>query len=231
MTDGSSSDGTNLPRGEGNTPPDLYEVRISGSRDTIARVLKEFDLDVGCRHPHVDAAADGSATLRAYASDARIRELEAAGYRIEKGENVSALARERQAEVGKGDRFEGGRVPPRGLGGKPGSERKGGSCAMTFLNVVEIESALSALGGGYPTHSQLITLPYRHGRGAAEPRPADRHGRGSLHRPGVLIISGAHAREWGGPDILVNLAADLLEAYASGHRAGLRRQVVQRRPR
>jgi hypothetical protein len=122
MTDEPSSDGTNLPKGGFDTPPDLHEVRISGTRDTIAKVLSEFDLDVGCRHPHVDAAADGSATLLAYASDSRIRELEAAGYRIEKGRNMSALGRERQAEVGKGDRFEGGRKAPAGLGEK----RKGG---------------------------------------------------------------------------------------------------------
>ena len=32
-------------------------------------------------------------------------------------------------------------------------------------------------------------------------------------------MSGVHAREWGGPDTLVNLAADLLEAYTTG--AGL----------
>ncbi|HXC74312.1 MAG TPA: M14 family metallopeptidase, partial [Sphingomicrobium sp.] len=29
----------------------------------------------------------------------------------------------------------------------------------------------------------------------------------------VLILSGAHAREWGGPDICINFAADLLKAY------------------
>jgi len=32
---------------------------------------------------------------------------------------------------------------------------------------------------------------------------------------GVLLISGAHAREWGGPDICINFAADLLEAYTA----------------
>jgi murein tripeptide amidase MpaA len=34
-----------------------------------------------------------------------------------------------------------------------------------------------------------------------------------------VFVSGVHAREWGGPDILVNLAADLLEAYTTN--AGL----------
>jgi hypothetical protein len=96
--------------------PDLFEVRISGSRETLAQLLREFELDVGCRHPHVQPNPDRTATLRAYVTEDRIRELRAAGYTLEKGENVSALGRARQAEVGKGDRFEGGRQPPRGLG-------------------------------------------------------------------------------------------------------------------
>jgi hypothetical protein len=35
------------------------------------------------------------------------------------GENVSEFGRQRMAEISKVDRFEGGRVPPRGLGAKP----------------------------------------------------------------------------------------------------------------
>jgi hypothetical protein len=62
-----------------------------------------------------------------YATEERIRELQAAGYSIAVGENVSALGRERQAEVGKGDRFKGGRITPRGLGEKAPSEAKGGA--------------------------------------------------------------------------------------------------------
>src|SRR4051812_43498633 len=108
--------------------PDLYEVRISGSRETLAKLLREFELDVGCRHPHVTPNPDRSATLLAYVTEDRIRELHAAGYTLERGENVSALGRSRQAEVGTGDRFEGGQQPPRGLGGKqPGGRPKGAS--------------------------------------------------------------------------------------------------------
>jgi murein tripeptide amidase MpaA len=86
---------------------------------------------------------------------------------------------------------------------------------MTFLNVVEIESALSALAAAYPTTSRLITLPYSTAEGRQSHALLIGTGEG-CPRTGVLIISGAHAREWGGPDILINLAADLLEAYAMG---------------
>jgi hypothetical protein len=126
MSDESSSGGTNQPQQHHENPPDLYEVRITGSRETIAKVLREFELDVGCRHPHVEPNPDRSTTLLAYATDERLRELQAAGYTIEKGENVSALGRQRQAEVGKGDRFEGGRRAPSGLGEKGSRGGKGG---------------------------------------------------------------------------------------------------------
>jgi murein tripeptide amidase MpaA len=85
---------------------------------------------------------------------------------------------------------------------------------MTFLNVVEIESAVVGLAATYPTATDLITLPFL----TAQSRQSHalRIGAGSCPRTGVLLISGTHAREWGGPDILVNLATDLLEAWSVG---------------
>jgi hypothetical protein len=122
---------SNEPRPDDAVPPDLYAVKVTGSREALAKLLQTFELDVGCRHPELEPAAGRNAVLLVYASRERIGEIQAAGYSVEIGENVSAQARERQAEVGKGDRFEGGRVPPRGLGrkpgGEPGGERKGGS--------------------------------------------------------------------------------------------------------
>ena len=90
---------------------------------------------------------------------------------------------------------------------------------MTFLNVMEIESALDALNKAYPSITQLIPLPnetYEHRRSNALLIRADP---GFDCRPALVFVSGVHAREWGGPDILVNLAADLLEAYTAN--AGL----------
>ncbi len=86
---------------------------------------------------------------------------------------------------------------------------------MTFLNVVEIESALNGLAATYPNISQLITLPNftAEGRQSHALLIGTRKG---CPAAGVLIISGAHAREWGGPDICINFATDLLEAYSGG---------------
>ncbi|HEY6233092.1 MAG TPA: M14 family metallopeptidase [Pyrinomonadaceae bacterium] len=83
---------------------------------------------------------------------------------------------------------------------------------MTFLNVVEIESALSGLATAYPSVAQLITLPNTTAEGRTSHALVIGTGQG-CPQAGVLIISGAHAREWGGPDICINFAADLLEAY------------------
>jgi hypothetical protein len=109
-------------------PPDLYAARITGSRETIVRLMQSFDLDVGCR-PHPEVNPDGSVTLLAYADEERMSRLRAAGYRVERGENVSAVGRQRQAEVGVGDRFMGGRIAPRGLGKKTGYSRRRGSAS------------------------------------------------------------------------------------------------------
>ena len=106
--------------------PDLFTVRIEVTRENFADLLGKFDLDVGCR-PHVDPSADGTGTLTAFASRERIREIEAAGYKVEVVENASELGRQRQSEVGQGDRFEGGRVVPRGLGEKTDERGHGGT--------------------------------------------------------------------------------------------------------
>lgn len=105
------------PRDE--APPDLFAARVSVTRDTYARLVQEFHVDVGCR-PHVEVSPDGTGSLQIFASAAQIQALRAAGFRVEQGENASELGRKAQAEIGKGDRFEGGRVTPRGLGRKPG---------------------------------------------------------------------------------------------------------------
>ncbi len=122
MTNGKRGDAGKSPGSSEPVPADLFSARITVTRESFDSLLKKFDLDVGCR-PHVHANSDGTGTLTAFATKERIRELEAAGYKVEVGENASELGRRRQEEVGKGDRFEGGRVVPRGLGKKTGDQK------------------------------------------------------------------------------------------------------------
>jgi hypothetical protein len=126
MSDQNYADGADQPQRNDEVSPDLFAVRITASREVLAKIIREFALDVGCR-PHAQLNPDDSAALLAYATKERIDDMKAAGYGVELGENVSAIGRERQAEVGKGDRFEGGRVAPRGLGEKIGRGRKEGT--------------------------------------------------------------------------------------------------------
>jgi hypothetical protein len=124
MTDPTGGGGADPREPGADAPPDRFAVRITLTREAYHELTRRFDLDLGCR-PRVEVNADGTGTVLAYADEARIAELEAAGYALQRGENVSALGRERQREVGVGDRFQGGRIAPRGLGRKPGLDQEG----------------------------------------------------------------------------------------------------------
>ena len=90
---------------------------------------------------------------------------------------------------------------------------------MAYLNVEEIEAALEALAASYPDVTERVLLPNKTPEGrqshALRIGPAD-----ARAGDAVVATGGMHAREWVPPDALVNLAADLLEAYSGG--TGLR---------
>lgn len=119
MADKPGPNGAGRPNPDAEVPLDRYSIKVTVRPETLTELISKFDLDVGDR-PHVEPQPDGRGLLYAFAPEDQIREIEAAGYSVERGENVSATGRERMAEVAQGDRFEGGRVPPRGLGQKPG---------------------------------------------------------------------------------------------------------------
>jgi murein tripeptide amidase MpaA len=86
---------------------------------------------------------------------------------------------------------------------------------VTYLNVVEIESALQNLAVAYPDAAELIACPHptHEGRGTHVLRVGTS---GAADADGALLLGGVHSREWVPPDALVSLAADLLEAYRLG---------------
>src|SRR5262245_25970289 len=84
-----------------------------------------------------------------------------------------------------------------------------------IMSTAEIESALIYYENTYPTLCHRVELPSK----TIENRTCHALHMGlpnSSSSPAGLIIGGVHAREWGGPDIVVNFAGDLLRAYASG---------------
>ena len=85
---------------------------------------------------------------------------------------------------------------------------------MPYMNVTEVESALTGLATAYPSICELITLPHNSIEGRTI--HAVRVGaNGAAARDAVLITGAVHAREWGGSEICVNVATDLCEAYTA----------------
>jgi murein tripeptide amidase MpaA len=89
----------------------------------------------------------------------------------------------------------------------------------SYLSVDEVEDSIAALAHVYPNTCQLIKLP----NPTIEGRicHALNVGRGLDDSKSAALFTGAvHAREWGGSEICVYFAADILEAYE--HNTGLR---------
>jgi murein tripeptide amidase MpaA len=84
-----------------------------------------------------------------------------------------------------------------------------------IMNTTEIESALVHFTTSYPDLCQRVQLPEQthEGRTCHALRIAKDYDRS---KPAALVIGGVHAREWGGPDIVVNFAGDILRAYTEG---------------
>jgi hypothetical protein len=98
---------------------DQFVVRVKATRGQVDELLRRGEFDFG-DHPNITPNPDGTGNLDLFLTRTQIEALRARGYEVEVGLNLSARARERVADVGKGDRFEGGRIPPRGLGRKIG---------------------------------------------------------------------------------------------------------------
>jgi hypothetical protein len=86
---------------------------------------------------------------------------------------------------------------------------------MPYMNVTEVESALIGLATAYPLICELITLPHVTAEGRSS--HAVRLGTAPANTVNAYYLTGnVHGEEWGSSDILVNLAADLCDAYAGG---------------
>jgi len=103
-------------------PPDKYRVSIIISSREQARVLvrdKGFDL------VQTQVLDDGKRSrLTFFANEEEIKVMQDGGYSPTVGENVSEAGLKRQTEVAKGDRFDGGRIAPKGLGRKIGTKHQ-----------------------------------------------------------------------------------------------------------
>ncbi len=91
-------------------------VLRTSNRETLTKLAKEFRLDIGGGGPR--RLPDGILSMEAYVPEELLDKLKEAGGVFEIIEDATKVGKERQKEVGHGDRFEGGKKVPRGLGRK-----------------------------------------------------------------------------------------------------------------
>jgi hypothetical protein len=98
--------------------PDIFRVSLRApDRAALARAIHELGLDIDHQHPEEELNVK-EVQITAFLTQNQIDELKGRGWELQVEENLSEVGRERQKEVGKGDRFKGGKVKPTGLGRK-----------------------------------------------------------------------------------------------------------------
>jgi carboxypeptidase T len=174
-----------------------YHVTIQGAdRAAMADLVRTHDVTVVRQ---TLAEHDEGYTVSAIADQATIDRLGAAGYRVERHEDIDDTAVASFAEVGQDNRF-----------------RDQADGASTYLNVAEVETALAlAAGPAHADFTELITLPHPTWEGRTCTAIRIHHG-AAASAGGVYFLGGIHAREWGSPDICVNLVRLLTDAYKAG---------------
>lgn len=88
------------------------------TRESLSKLLKKQPLDIGGGGPSLQN--DGTVRVEAYVPEELLDKLKKSGWDFEIIEDATKVGKERQKEVGRGDRFEGGKILPRGLGKKEG---------------------------------------------------------------------------------------------------------------
>ncbi len=102
-----------------------------------------------------------------------------------------------------------------------------------YLNEAELLSAMQNLAAAYPSDCEMVSLPHvtYENRTVQALRVGRKDGTPTTvfdERIGVLFTGSMHAREWGGADILIYLASDLLKAYTANQ--GLNYSVAGKGP-
>jgi hypothetical protein len=96
--------------------PRILRILITvREKEALTTLLRENPLDLSCGGPR--RRADGVITVEAFVPEDELDRLRRYPVQIDVLEDASATGRERQKEVGQGNRFEGNKIP-RGLGRK-----------------------------------------------------------------------------------------------------------------
>jgi murein tripeptide amidase MpaA len=176
-----------------------YHVKITGKDyDAMADLVRKYEVNVA---RHTVEKLDEGYRVDAHADGRKLRALEAAGYKVDRYEDVDKEGKKRQKEVRK--------VTKKAVA----AEALAVASSAHYLNVVEVEKALAAIGDPpNDPFTKLIKLPNR----SWEKRVCNalKIGKGSgRERPAIYFLGGVHAREWGSPDIIIDFAQRLTKAY------------------
>ena len=167
------------------------------------RALDKFELDL--KYSSARQLAADRFMVPGILTEEQIRQVEAAGYIVEKVSDLSRVAEERVQEVSPVNRFA-------ELAGLLGFEER---AVMGYMTADEVESALANLQALHPGLVTLIELPHRTWDNRISHAVHIRAGT-KTDRTGVLFTGSIHAREWGGSDICVNFLVNLINAYRAG---------------
>ena len=85
---------------------------------------------------------------------------------------------------------------------------------MVYRNVEDIEDDLISLSQTYPIISKIMELPKKSIEGRTIHYIIIGKNKENTSNKSILLTGGVHAREWGGLDICISFAADILEAYS-----------------
>jgi carboxypeptidase T len=174
-----------------------YRVTIAGKTyDAMADIVRRHRLNIA-GHTGKEKGP-GSYAVDAFADSGQIERLRSDGYGVTVHEDVREAGVKRQSEV-------------RALA-VPGAATSVAT-AGHYLNVDDIESSLAnAAAGTNAGFTQIIKLPNKTWEGrechAIRISSGDQAG-----RPGIYVLGGVHAREWGSSDILINFVQQLCEAF------------------
>jgi carboxypeptidase T len=173
-----------------------FRVTIRGKTyDAMADLIRKHRLSLA---GHTGKKARGGYVVDALVDSDQIERLRAEGYRVDVCEDAQAEGKKRQAEI------------------RPTAVRAAATHvpgADHYLTVNDVESLLANAAAAPNTgFTQLIALPNKtwEGRNCH----AIRIGHGNQpNRPGIYLLGGVHAREWGSCDILINFVEQLCDAY------------------
>src|SRR5215213_3617201 len=178
---------------------------------SLREIVRTYPLDYGCR-PHAVSDPTGRYYTIALVSEAEMDRLRGKDLDVRYLFDQVSGDRTAEATIGKGDRFNEGRIPPQGVGTQPNVPDDD---LGPILNADEINSAIQGLANEYGIPTFDVPNATSEGSG----------GKGGMTGPidhddyHVYFTAGVHARERGGPDNLIYFIADLL--FAQKHSIGI----------